>query len=216
MNKNRSRRQANPLPARSAIPQSYAAANRLLGDIVKVTPSSKVCGDLALFMVQNGLSEDDVKAQARTLNFPGDVVRYFQGYLGIPYGGFPEELRKAVVGDREMITGRPGAAMAPVDLARLQQSMEESFGDWITEEDALSAALYPDVFNDFAAFYNEYGDISVLPTPLFLSSMEVGKECVCGRLGRVHPVDAACVMPVPLRPCAPPPPVPCGSQCFRP
>src|SRR5690606_22164866 len=111
-----------------AIKRAYAAANRLLGDIIKVTPSSKVVGDLAQFMVQNDLDEAAVLEQADTLNFPRSVVEFFQGYLGVPYGGFPEPLRTKVVRDLPTITGRPGATLEPLDFEQLRKDLREKHG----------------------------------------------------------------------------------------
>merc|ERR1719375_2713052 len=100
----------------SSVKKAYAAANQLLGDIVKVTPSSKVVGDLAQFMVTNGLDEQAVREQADTLSFPSSVVEYFQGAIGIPHGGFPQPLQQQVVKDLPVFSGRPGAELPPLDL----------------------------------------------------------------------------------------------------
>ncbi|XXQ36528.1 Pyruvate carboxylase [Plasmodiophora brassicae] len=159
-----------------AIKVAYAQANRLLGDIVKVTPSSKVVGDLAQFMVQNGLSEDDVRAQAKTLSFPTSVVQFFQGYIGIPQGGFPEPLRSDVVRDLPCFKERPGKTLPPLDFADLRDRLEKKFSFPIRECDILSAALYPQVFDEYGEFVTKYGDISVLPTPLVFAPVAVGKE----------------------------------------
>merc|ERR1719375_1944072 len=100
----------------SAVKKAYASANKLLGDIVKVTPSSKVVGDLAQFMVTNGLDEKAVREQADTLSFPGSVVEYFQGAIGIPHGGLPQPLGAQVVKTLPVFSGRPGAELPPLDL----------------------------------------------------------------------------------------------------
>ena len=100
----------------ASVKKSYAAANSILGDIVKVTPSSKVVGDLAQFMVTNGLDEAAVRQQAETLSFPGSVVEYFQGAIGIPHGGFPQPLGSQVVKNLPVFAGRPGAELPPLDL----------------------------------------------------------------------------------------------------
>jgi len=159
-----------------AIKQAYAAANQLLGDIIKVTPSSKVVGDLAQFMVQNDLDEDMVRAQADTLSFPRSVVEFFQGYLGVPYGGFPEPLRTQIVRDLPRIEGRPGASMAPMDLDGLQSELVTKWGAHIRDVDVLSAALYPKVFAEYMAFRRDYSDVALLPTRNFIAPMKLGEE----------------------------------------
>lgn len=161
----------------SSIKRAYAAANRLLGDLIKVTPSSKVVGDLAQFMVQNDLDENDVLEQADTLSFPSSVVEFLEGRLGQPFGGFPEPLRTRVLRGRPPIEGRPGAGMPPVDLEALKAELRNEHDHTrIRQVDVVSAALYPAVFRDHREFQAQYGDVSVLPTRLFLAPMEIGEE----------------------------------------
>lgn len=168
----------------AAIKDAYAAANRLLGDIVKVTPSSKVVGDLAQFMVSNNLDEEGVRRRAKELSFPGSVVEYFQGLLGHPPGGFPEPLRTDVLKGKPVVDGRPGASLPPVDLAALKNSLKNKHYPFaIAETDVLSAALYPKVFDDYVAMRKKFSDLSVLPTRTFLEGCEVDKE-VCIELGK--------------------------------
>ncbi len=159
-----------------AIKRAYAAANLLLGDIIKVTPSSKVVGDLAQFMVQNDLTEDDVLQQAGTLSFPSSVVEFFQGMLGKPYGGFPELLRERVVRGAETFEGRPGATLPPLDFDALRNELRETHGPHIREVDVISASLYPKVWEEYREFRDRFADVSVLPTPAFLAPLEVGEE----------------------------------------
>ncbi|OQR81085.1 precursor of carboxylase pyruvate carboxylase [Achlya hypogyna] len=166
-----------------AIKKAYATANKLLGDIIKVTPSSKVVGDFAQFLVQNNLTEEEVLAQAETLSFPKSVVEYFQGYLGIPHHGFPEELRAKVLkgkllpNGKSMFEGRPGAEMAPYDFTAAHRQLCETYGsDNISELDVLSHAMYPDVFKGFMEFKDKYGSMHFLDTRTFLSGLEVDKE----------------------------------------
>eukprot|EP01116_Phalansterium_solitarium_P025758 TRINITY_DN99_c0_g3_i3.p1 TRINITY_DN99_c0_g3~~TRINITY_DN99_c0_g3_i3.p1 ORF type:complete len:828 (-),score=217.86 TRINITY_DN99_c0_g3_i3:192-2675(-) len=159
------------------IKKAYAAANRVLGDIVKVTPTSKVVGDLAQFMVQNKLTEEQVVERAASLNFPSSVVEYLQGYLGEPAGGFPEPFRTNALRGKPTIVGRPGASMAPFDFDKLRAELQQKYkGIIIREEDLLSAVMYPKVFDEFQEFRKEFSDISVLPTRWFLSPMPVGEE----------------------------------------
>ncbi|MEM6797080.1 MAG: pyruvate carboxylase, partial [Acidobacteriota bacterium] len=159
-----------------AIKKAYAEANQLLGDVIKVTPSSKVVGDLAQFMVQNDLDAEELVEQAETLSFPRSVVEFFQGYLGVPYGGFPEPLRSRVVRDLETVEGRPGASLEPLDLDQIRADLEAEHGRKMREVDVLSAALYPQVFREYLEFRARYSDISVLPTRSFLAPLERGEE----------------------------------------
>jgi len=159
------------------IKEAYAAANRLLGDIVKVTPSSKVAGDLAQFMVQNGLNEAQVVAQAETLSFPESVVEYFQGLIGQPVGGFPEPLRTKVLKGKPRVEGRPGATLPPVDMSLLKVKLKDKHKPFtISDRDALSAALYPKVFDEYMSSIKLYGDLSLVPTRAFFEGLEVDKE----------------------------------------
>ena len=166
-----------------AIKKAYASANRLLGDIIKVTPSSKTVGDLAQFMVQNNLSEQDVLDRAQTLSFPSSVVEYFQGYLGIPPFGFPEPLRSHVVkgkklpNGKECFEGRPGAEMVALDFDKVASQLTKKYGkDTIKETDLVSYSQYPKVFDDFMGVRSRYGDLSVLDTRTFVEGMTVGQE----------------------------------------
>ena len=159
-----------------AIKRAYAAANQLLGDIIKVTPSSKVVGDFAQFMVQNDLAPDDVLAQAETLSFPQSVVEFLLGHLGHPHGGFPEPLRSKVVREQAVIEGRPGASLPPVDWSELRKDLREKWGPGIREVDVLSAALYPKVFDEYMTFRDKHADVAVLPTRSFLAPLGIGEE----------------------------------------
>lgn len=141
------------------IKKSYRIANKLCGDITKVTPSSKVVGDFAQFLVAQKLTEKDVYDRADTLSFPQSVLEYFQGYLGIPPYGFPEELRNKILEARRLskIEGRPGKSMKPFDFKNLETSLIDQWGANITQYDILSAALYPDVYSKFRANLDLYG-----------------------------------------------------------
>eukprot|EP01012_Entosiphon_sulcatum_P026979 TRINITY_DN324_c0_g1_i1.p1 TRINITY_DN324_c0_g1~~TRINITY_DN324_c0_g1_i1.p1 ORF type:complete len:1188 (-),score=212.97 TRINITY_DN324_c0_g1_i1:45-3608(-) len=160
-----------------AVKKAYAAANRLLGDIVKVTPSSKVVGDLAQFMVQNDLTEEAVLQRAEELNFPSSVVEYFEGYIGIPDGGFPEPLRTKVLrGRKSKITGRPGETLPALDFdATKQQLLQKYHLRNIRDLDVMSHVMYPKVFEEFMAFKEEFGDVSNLPTKAFFTGVELGE-----------------------------------------
>ncbi|KAH8254209.1 hypothetical protein KR032_008870 [Drosophila birchii] len=157
------------------VKKAYREANLLLGDIIKVTPSSKVVGDLAQFMVQNDLTADQVLEKAEELSFPKSVVEYLQGAIGIPHGGFPEPLRSRVLKDMPRIEGRPGAELEPLDFAKLKKDLNESHS-CITDRDVMSAALYPQVTNDYLHFREKYGPVDKLDTRIFLTGPNVGEE----------------------------------------
>ncbi|KAI3644045.1 hypothetical protein MP228_010209 [Amoeboaphelidium protococcarum] len=158
------------------VKKAYVEANRICGDIVKVTPSSKVVGDLAQFMVSNKLTEQDVYERAGELDFPRSVIEYFQGYLGQPPYGFNEELRSKILRGREKIEGRPGASLKPFDFDALRKDLYSQYGP-ISEEDLSSSVQYPAVFKEFMEFKTKFGDVSVLPTRFFLSAMKINEEC---------------------------------------
>jgi pyruvate carboxylase len=154
----------------------YARVNQLFGDIVKVTPSSKVVGDMALFMVQNDLTEEDVISRGQTLDFPDSVIEMLSGYLGQPAGGFPTELQKVVLKGKEPITARPGELLEDVNFDALKTELFHEIGRQVTSHDLLAYALYPKVFLDYVKAVESYGDLSVLDTPTFLYGMRLGEE----------------------------------------
>jgi len=153
----------------------YREANMLLGDIVKVTPSSKIVGDLAQFMVQNKLSQEDVQKSAGSLSFPTSVVEYLQGMIGQPYGGFPEPLRSDILKDLPVMDGRPGENMDPLDFDALKQELSAKF-DNISDYDTMSAAMYPHVAKEFFKFREQYGPVDKLETRHFLVGPDMGEE----------------------------------------
>ncbi|GES77569.1 pyruvate carboxylase [Rhizophagus clarus] len=158
------------------IKKAYTEANKLCGDIVKVTPSSKVVGDLAQFMVTNKLKYQDVISRAKTLNFPTSVVEFFQGYLGQPYGGLPEPLRSDIIRDLPRIDRRPGSTMKPLNLSELKAELVSKYGRSIRDVDVVSASIYPKVFAEYREILEKYGDVSVIPTRYFLGKPEIGEE----------------------------------------
>lgn len=159
------------------IKQKYAEANIILGDIPKVTPSSKVVGDLAQFMVAQNLDATNILDQADTLAFPDSVVNYLRGDIGIPPGGFPEPLRSKVLASRGLspIEGRPGASLGDYNFEMTRASLIKQYGD-ISEKDLLSYALYPNVYESWKEFEAVYGTVSKLPTEVFLNPMKEGDE----------------------------------------
>ncbi|WP_332647888.1 pyruvate carboxylase [Lysinibacillus sp. 54212] len=154
----------------------YSRVNMLFGDIVKVTPSSKVVGDMALFMVQNHLDEENILERGKSIDFPDSVIEFFQGYLGQPHGGFPKDLQAVVLKEREAITVRPGELLEPVNFETLTAQLSEKMGRPASKQDVLAYALYPKVFEDYVKAADSFGDISVLDTPSFLYGLKLGEE----------------------------------------
>ncbi|QBK25518.1 pyruvate carboxylase [Ureibacillus thermophilus] len=158
------------------VKKMYSRVNLLFGDIVKVTPSSKVVGDMALFMVQNNLDENNILEKGKTIDFPDSVVEFFQGYLGQPYGGFPEELQKVILKERKPIDVRPGELLEPVDFDALKAELEKKVNGQVTKKDVISYALYPKVVEEYFKAVEKYGNLSVLDTPSFLYGLRIGEE----------------------------------------
>lgn len=157
--------------------RAYKEANYLLGDIVKVTPTSKVVGDLAQFMVSNKLTSDDVKRLANSLDFPDSVMDFFEGLIGQPYGGFPEPLRSDILRNkRRKLTVRPGLELAPFDLGNIREDLQTRFGAEVTECDVASYNMFPKVYEDYQKMKEDYGDLSILPTKNFLAPPTIGEE----------------------------------------
>jgi pyruvate carboxylase len=156
--------------------KAYAGVNRLFGDIVKVTPTSKAVGDMALFLVANEMSPDEVMTTDRALAFPGSVLDLLGGRMGQPPGGFPADVMAKILGDTPAITDRPGATMPDADIAEARKTASLLTLAPENDRDAVTSLLYPKVFADFAAAQNEYSDISVLPTPNFFYGQEPGEE----------------------------------------
>jgi pyruvate carboxylase len=155
---------------------TYAAVNRMFGDIVKVTPTSKVVGDLAVFMVTNDLTPEQVVDPDREIAFPESVVEFFHGDLGQPYGGFPEALQRKVLKGRPPLTVRPGEALPPADLDAVRAEAEKAVRRKVTDRELASYLMYPKVFVAFAEHQRAYGDVSVLPTPVFLYGLRRDDE----------------------------------------
>ena len=158
------------------VARAYRSANDLFGDIVKVTPSSKVVGDMALMMVAQDLTPADVLDPAREIAFPTSVVEMMHGDLGQPPGGWPQALQKKVLKNVEPITARPGALLAEADLAALRAEAEKKCGRQLSEAEFASYLMYPKVFTEFNTLARRYGPVSVLPTPTFFYGMEPGQE----------------------------------------
>ncbi len=158
------------------VAETYAAVNRMFGDIIKVTPTSKVVGDLAVTMVTSGLTEADVLDPHKDIPFPDSVVSFFRGDIGRPPGGFPAALQAKVLRGATPLPDRPGACLPPADLAALRQTAERDSHRQISDAEFASYLMYPKVFIEYANHHRKYGDLSVLPTPVFLHGMEPGQE----------------------------------------
>jgi pyruvate carboxylase len=154
----------------------YGAVNQMFGDIIKVTPSSKVVGDMALFMIANNLSPAEVLEGPRELAFPESVVEFFEGRLGQPPGGFPKKLQQRILRGRKPIRGRPGASLPPADFEAMRAELQRRFKHAITDQEVVSHLLYPRVFPDYMEHARKYSDTSVLPTPVFFHGLAPGEE----------------------------------------
>jgi pyruvate carboxylase len=148
----------------------------MFGDIVKVTPSSKVVGDMALMMVSQDLTVADVENPAKDIAFPDSVVSMLRGDLGQSPGGWPEKLQKKALKGEKPITVRPGSLLKPADLEANRKEIEEKVGRTISEYEFASWLMYPKVFSDFAAAADIYGPVSVLPTPTYFYGMKTEGE----------------------------------------
>lgn len=158
------------------VKQMYRKVNMMFGDIVKVTPSSKVVGDMALFMVQNQLTEEDLYEKGDTLSFPDSVVSFFEGQLGQPVGGFPEKLQKIILKGRPAITVRPGQLAPAVDFEKVRNELAEKVGFTPKDEQVLSYLMYPQVFLDYCKAYDQFGEVKLLDTPTFFYGMRLGEK----------------------------------------
>ncbi|RYH02670.1 pyruvate carboxylase [Salipiger sp. IMCC34102] len=158
------------------VAQTYADVNRMFGDIVKVTPSSKVVGDMALMMVSQGLTREEVEDPAVDVSFPDSVVDMMKGSLGQPPGGWPEGIQKKVLKGEKPLTDRPGKHLKPVDLDAARAELSAKVPGDIDDEDLMGYLMYPKVFTDYAARHDLYGPVRTLPTRTFFYGMEPGEE----------------------------------------
>jgi len=154
----------------------YAGVNQLFGDIVKVTPTSKAVGDMALFMVANEMTNEDVLNPDRDVAFPASVIDLISGGMGQPPGGFPEAVKKRVLLGKEEFKGRPGETLPPADFDAARAKVKEILHREPLEREVVSWLLYERVFEDFAAHQAQFGDVGILPTPNFFYGLEPGEE----------------------------------------
>ena len=157
------------------VKEMYKAVNEMLGDIVKVTPTSKVVGDLAIFMVQNDLTPENIYDKAKDMAFPDSVVSYFKGMMGQPMGGFPKKLQRLVLKGEEPITCRPGELLEPEDFEKIEKYLIENYNMIPERKDVLSFALYPKVFEDYLKYIEEQGDFSRMSSDIFFYGLREGE-----------------------------------------
>ncbi|NML65570.1 pyruvate carboxylase [Hymenobacter sp. RP-2-7] len=159
------------------VKQRFHDANFMLGDIPKVTPSSKVVGDLSLFMVSNNLTPDDVLQRGESLSFPESVRELLRGDIGQPQGGWPQDIQQVVLRGEQPFTDRPGEHLAPIDFEKEWPEFEKAH-PYAQFSDFLSSLLYPKVFADYWQFRQQYGDVSRIPTPVFFFGLQEGEETI--------------------------------------
>lgn len=153
----------------------YVKVNKMLGDIVKVTPSSKVVGDLAIFMVQNELTPENILEKGKNIDFPDSSVAYFEGMMGQPEGGFPKDLQKIVLKDKKPITVRPGELLPPDDFEKIKEHLVSDLGLLGTDQEQISYAMYNKVFDDYIKKLNEEGNFRNMGSDVFFHGISIGQ-----------------------------------------
>lgn len=160
------------------VKENYKVANRVVGDIIKVTPSSKVVGDLAIFMTKNNLTEENILEEGKNLSFPDSLVDYCKGMIGQPAGGVPKGLQEVVLKGEPAITARPGSLLPPEDFDAIKEHIKNDLGvENPTQRQALSYALYPKVFDDYVNHVKDFNDVSELESDVFFYGLNIGQEC---------------------------------------
>lgn len=159
------------------VKEMYNTVNSIFGDIVKVTPSSKAVGDMAIFMIQNELDAENILEKGQTLTFPDSVIAYFSGMMGQPDGGFPESLQNVILKGEQAITHRPGETLKPVDFSAIQNLLEEKYQRSFNLSECLSYALYPKVYETYLENLKSNGDLSKIGSDVFFHGMYEGEVC---------------------------------------
>lgn len=157
------------------VKEMYKKVNEMVGDIVKVTPSSKMVGDFAIFMVQNELTPENILDKGKNLDYPDSVMTYFRGMMGQPYGGFPKDLQKMILKGEKPITKRPGQLLPDEDFDAIKKHLEEK-GIEPREEDLISSALYPKVFDDYLDYIKENGEVTHIGSDVFFHGLMEGES----------------------------------------
>ena len=155
----------------------YKTVNQMLGDIIKVTPSSKVVGDLAIFMVQNDITPENIVEKGKDIDFPDSTVSYFEGMMGQPEGGFPEDIQKVVLKDKKPITCRPGELLPPEDFKYIRTGLQKHFDLEGTPQEVLSYAMYPKVFEDYLTSLKKEGSFRYMGSDIYFHGLEEGETC---------------------------------------
>lgn len=158
------------------IKKNYTIANELFGDIVKVTPSSKVVGDMAMFMTSNGLNKEDILQRGNALAFPDSVKALMRGDLGQAVGGFPEQMQQIVLKGEKPYTNRPNAHLEPIDFDLEYPAFKQEFGDYLDVRNFLAYKLYPKVYKNYREFYDNYALVRALPSPAFFFGLKPNEE----------------------------------------
>lgn len=180
------------------VKEMYKSVNDMLGDIVKVTPSSKAVGDMAIFMVQNDLTPENIMEKGKGIDFPDSIVSFFEGMMGQPEGGFPKDLQKLVLKDKKPITNRPGELLKPEDFEFIKEGLQKYFGLKGTPREVISYALYPKVYEDYQNSIKKDGSFTLMGSDVFFHGLRVGEICdvkleegkeLVIRLNEVRPVD---------------------------
>ena len=155
----------------------YKQVNQMLGDIVKVTPSSKAVGDMAIFMVQNDLTPENIMEKGKGMDFPDSIVSFFEGMMGQPVGGFPKDLQKLVLKDKKPITCRPGELLEDEDFDKIKTGLQKYFDLEGTPQECISYAMYPQVYEDYLKSIKKDGDFRHMGSDIFFHGLEVGETC---------------------------------------
>jgi pyruvate carboxylase len=160
----------------SEVKHMFKSVNQMLGDIVKVTPTSKAVGDLAIFMVQNDLTPENILVEGKDLAYPDSIVSYFRGMMGQPQGGFPKELQKMIVKNESIITTRPGELLEDEDFTSIKKSLEtDQYSP--SHSDLLSYALYPKVYKNYRKALEEDGSFRYMESDVFFHGLREGETC---------------------------------------
>lgn len=158
------------------IKHNYVVVNKLFGDLVKVTPSSKVVGDMAMFLTSNGYSEEDVYAKGESISFPDSVKQLFRGDLGQPHGGFPSDLQRIILKNEKPYNEKPNAHLKPINFDKELTEFRNQYDNDLSMEDFLSYKMYPKVFDEFYKFKKYFGEVEHLPTPAFYYPLKPNEE----------------------------------------
>lgn len=159
------------------VKEMYRKVNLMLGDIIKVTPTSKVVGDTAIFMVQNDMTPENIYEKGKNVDFPDSLVSFFEGMIGQPLGGFPKELQKLVLKDKKPITCRAGELLEDEDFDAIKKHLVDELGIEASEQDVISAAIYPKVFDDYIKYVRKNGDFRHMGSDIFFHGLSEGETC---------------------------------------